>query len=149
MTEALLSLAALALLQPNGSPALLPLNLPQAFADCPFELSAYFEQVPSPELQEDWQRYTYQQYWFGAGPWPSVYLRHSSGQLQSITITPDPQACEGLQALVSRYIGDAYKQGASPHFLNSLFFARWRREGLEFVFEDYSPGCELSIYSDS
>ena len=146
MHKSLLSLAALASATQPGVPPLLPLNLPAAFAARPLVMAELFELLPEPAKHEDWFRYALLQPWLGQGPWPSVYLLHASGYLQRIEVTPPPEACDGLQEHISHWLGAPVQVGNSPHYLQSMHYARWQREGLVFVLEFFVPGCELAIY---
>ena len=146
MYKALLSLAALASTSQPGLPPLLPLNLPAAFAARPLVMAELFAPLPEPVKHEDWIRYTLPQSWLGQEPWPSVYLLHASGYLQRIEVTPPAQACDGLEQLISHWLGAPVQSGNSPQYLYSMHYARWEREGLIFVAEFFVPGCELAIY---
>ena len=145
MGDVVLRLAALALISQPGAPAVLPVDLPLLFST-PFDASVLGAEPIAITESDDWLQFRVQQSWFGTGPWRSDYLIQAPHRLQRINVYPD--ACNGIEAELVRYLGEPQNRGVSPQVMHSLRYARWQREGLIFVLEWFVPGCELSIYRE-
>lgn len=89
---------------------------------------------------------SWQQSWFGLSEHTSVYLLTPEQRVQSISLYPE--SCQEAETRVSLYLGTADQAGLSPQYTNSWRYARWSREGVEFLLEDFGPGCRLELYLD-
>lgn len=137
-------LATLAVSLTPGVPSRLPVD-PSTVLGQP---AALLEQSWGPgtpsDRQEGWHTLSWPQSWWGFAPHPTAYRITPAGNLQSIALTwPD---CEPVIAALNQDLGEANEAATSPHFLNSLRYWRWEREGITFAVEDFAPGCEVQIY---
>lgn len=130
----------------RGEPARMPVN-PAEVLQRPFADGAHLTEnwgAPLPELAESGRQRFWLQPWFGLGPLKTGYLLLEDGKLQSITLYAEH--CDGLESALHQDLGEPYQQGPSPQYLFSLRYARWNINGVEFVLEDFAPGCEVGIY---
>jgi hypothetical protein len=137
-------LATLALSPHPGVPPRLPVN-PATVLEQPVALleQAWGPVAPS-QAQEGWYTLVWPQRWWGLAPHPTAYRITPTGTLQSISLSwPD---CIPIIAALTQDLGEPTENATSPHFLNSLRYWRWEREGVAFAVEDFAPGCEVSIY---
>lgn len=123
------------------TPAPRPINLQQVL-ERPFVAPAAWGPGSPSGIDGDTHLY-WQQRWFGLSV-RAGYLLLPDGTLQSITLRAP--ACAPLEAALRAELGEPYRAGPSPQFLFSLRFARWLQAGIEYVLEDFAPGCEVSLY---
>lgn len=127
----------------NGSPARMPVN-PAKVLQQPFLSQARSWGQPLPDDGKGGKRMRWKQTWFGQSGVLTGYLLTDDDKLQSITLSTP--GCEALEAALHQDLGEPYEQGTSPQFLFSTRYARWNIQGIEFVLEDFTPGCEVAIY---
>jgi hypothetical protein len=138
----ILSLATLTIIHTMTQFAQLPIN-PVLALGAPFS-NAHIAGAILENRSEGWRTYALQENWFDQGLLKTIYLVAPTGLLQSIQVSATN--CLLLAQKMEKTFGRPLKQGTSPSFLNSIYFFRWETEGVAFVLEDFSPGCELMIY---
>lgn len=125
-------------------PPVFPTDI-EALFEVEFSASVFPYAGQEQSTEAGWSRLAYSHYWFGTGPWPSLYTSHK-GVLQSIRVTPAPNACHHFETQVTHYLGEPDEAGGSPHYLHSMRYARWFKGQLGICIEFFEPGCELTIY---
>ncbi|PKL74932.1 MAG: hypothetical protein CVV27_17975 [Candidatus Melainabacteria bacterium HGW-Melainabacteria-1] len=149
MTELFIGLAALALVQANGDPARIPMNPALALGQPESAFADETELVPHDpsQLESGWRIRVSQQSWFGSPKLTTRYRFSPAGVLQGIMVNAD--SCELIEPGLRQDLGEPEREGSSPQFLMSLRYASWQRDGVDFILEDFVPGCELLMFAAS